>query len=168
MYVKKAYDGRRRENKTNTREMLENSTLCPSQQYSELYTKLKTERQLDRFIAILQFCSSTGKTLDDTLEYIIDKFGGFLNKKTFNISALCGLINTYGEIGKAWGFGSDGDVINDIMIKNKAVDMIMRSTDMSDIEIYSKIYNNKIKDINDKKPTSYTFTLTANEGDLPD
>ena len=73
------------------RQMLENTdVLCTSMVYNELYDKLRKDRRLDRFIAVVQYCSIQGynkkQTVEETPAPVTEKECPYC-KSTININA---------------------------------------------------------------------------------
>lgn len=156
------FDRRRKGNKTNTREMLKNQTICTSQVYNETYIKLLENGQLARFIAYVQYCSTSNFDIDKTLEIIKTAFPLFLDRKLFNRNTFINMIKTYPEISAAWGYGQLGDVISSTMIKNKALTLAMQTEKMEDIKLYNEIFNNSA-DASKNSGASFNFNITPIE-----
>lgn len=150
-------DRRSKFNRTDTRKMLEGQNLCKSQTNSEIYERLKNDGQLKRFVACIQYCSSKGMNIDSALQFILQHFGGFLNKKEFTRECFVKLLNTYGIFGSAWGMGIDGDEINRTMLKNRAFELALKGS-MEDIKTYNELYDAVTKSVEDSKPV-FNFNI---------
>ena len=143
----------------------EQQPLCKSQIYNELYDKLKREGRLQRFIATIQYCSSNGKTIDETIKFILNKFTGYINEKDLSIDCFADMVKNYADIAEAWGYGEDGDIITDILVKNKAIDIVKSTSEMSDIKMFNDIYGSSIVNResnieNDDSKTIINFNLS--------
>lgn len=124
------------------RQMLDNTeTLCKSQVFNELYEKLKSEGRLSRFIATVQYCSMSGLNINDAVDVIIKAFPGYISEKEFTVDCFNDMLQNYSDIAVAWGYGTLGDEISNIIIKNKALRLIEKTDKMEDIEIYSRVFN---------------------------
>lgn len=144
------------------RQMLSNTAnLCKSQVYNEIYSKLKRDNRLNRFIAVVQYCSLKGYDKEDSVKFISRAFPGYIDEKLFTAECFDDMIKSYGDISMAWGYGPLGDEITNIAIKNKAVSLIEKTDSIADIEIYNKIYNNLDKvNVEENKGTTFNFNLS--------
>jgi hypothetical protein len=145
------------------RQMLENTeTLCKSQVFNELYEKLKSEGRLSRFIATVQYCSMSGLNINDAVDVIIKAFPGYISEKEFTVDCFNDMLQNYSDIAVAWGYGTLGDEISNIIIKNKALRLIEKTDKMEDIEIYSRVFNgigNSGKEESSSNGTVINFNL---------
>ena len=114
--------------------------LVPDKLEDELYTLLYNEGRLDRFKAIIQFCSSKGLSIAETVERLKKALPGYLSNKMFNIEVFVEMLKNHTDIAEAWGYGTDGDEITKILIKNKAIDIALSSNSLDDIEKFNKMY----------------------------
>lgn len=141
------------------RKMYENTPhLCKSQVYNALYDKLRKERRLDRFIAVVQHCSMKGLSIDETCKTIVGCFPGYINEKDLTVECFTDMIQNYNDISVAWGYGSIGDEISQVMIKNKAFKLVEKSTSLSDIAIYQELFGRK-EEISSEKDNKATVNF---------
>lgn len=133
--------------------------LCKSQVYNALYNKLKKDGRLDRFIAIVQYCSMSGLDIEDSIKVLVKSFPSYINEKDLTVDCLKDMIKNYNDISVAWGYGSLGDEISQIIVKNKALRIVEKTDNMEDIRAYQELFGNK-NDINstDNK-TTVNFNL---------
>lgn len=145
------------------RQMLDNTeTLCKSQVFNELYEKLKSEGRLSRFIATVQYCSMSGLNVNDTVDVVIKAFPGYISEKEFTVDCFNDMLQNYSDVAVAWGYGTLGDEISNIIIKNKALKLIERTDKIEDIEIYNRVFNSvgsSDKEGNSNKETVINFNL---------
>lgn len=142
------------------RKMYENNPqLCKSQVYNGLYSKLKKDGRLDRFIAVVQYCSMSGLDIEDSVQVLVKSFPSYINEKDLTVDCLKDMIKNYNDISVAWGYGSLGDEISQIIVKNKALRIVEKTDNMEDIRAYQELFGNK-NDINstDNK-TTVNFNL---------
>ena len=145
-------------NTSKYKELLKNTeNLAKSSLYSEIYNKLVEEGKLNRFIATVQYCSIKNYDLDSTVELLIKSFPNFI--KEFDKATFIKMMEYHSDIATAWGYGVLGDEISNIMIKNKAIEIIENTKSMEDIEIYSKIFN-KVDNVSNDNKTVINFNLT--------
>jgi hypothetical protein len=114
--------------------------LCKSQVYNELYAKLRQDRRLDRFLAVLQHCSIKGLSLNDAIDVLISAFPSYIDKKELTIEVLTDMIKSYSDVSMAWGYGNIGDEISQLIVKNKALRIIEDTDKMEDIKIYMELF----------------------------
>lgn len=127
------------------RHMLDKTeALCKSQVYNELYSRLKKDNRLGRFIAVVQYCSEIGINIDETVDQICQAFPSYIDKKDFTADCFRDMISNYSDISTAWGYGPLGDKISNIIVKNKALSLIEQTDSMTDIQIYQSIFNSTI------------------------
>lgn len=133
--------------------------LCKSQVYNALYDKLKKDGRLDRFIAVVQYCSMSGLDIKDSVQVLVKSFPSYINEKDLTVDCLKDMIKNYNDISVAWGYGSLGDEISQIIVKNKALRIVEKTDNMEDIRAYQELFGNK-NDINstDNK-TTVNFNL---------
>lgn len=145
------------------RQMLDNTeTLCKSQVFNELYAKLKSEGRLSRFIATVQYCSMSGLNINDAVDVVIKAFPGYISEKEFTVDCFNDMLQNYSDVAVAWGYGTLGDEISNIIIKNKALKLIERTDKMEDIEIYNRVFNSvgsSDKEGNSSSGTVINFNL---------
>lgn len=133
--------------------------LCKSQVYNALYNKLKKDGRLDRFIAVVQYCSMSGLDIKDSVQVLVKSFPSYIDEKDLTVDCLKDMIKNYNDISVAWGYGSLGDEISQIIVKNKALKIVEKTDNMEDIRAYQELFGNK-NDINstDNK-TTVNFNL---------
>lgn len=133
--------------------------LCKSQVYNSLYNKLKKDGRLDRFIAVVQYCSMSGLDIKDSVQVLVKSFPSYIDEKDLTVDCLKDMIKNYNDISVAWGYGSLGDEISQIIVKNKALKIVEKTDNMEDIRAYQELFGNK-NDINstDNK-TTVNFNL---------
>ena len=133
--------------------------LCKSQVYNALYDKLKKDGRLDRFIAVVQYCSMSGLDIKDSVQVLVKSFPSYIDEKDLTVDCLTDMIKNYSDISIAWGYGSLGDEISQIIVKNKALRIVEKTDNMEDIRAYQELFGNK-NDINstDNK-TTVNFNL---------
>ena len=146
------------------REMLNKKNLVSSQTNGDIIDKLKLNSQYNRFLATLQYCSTQGYDLENTLEYLYKAFPYFLNKKEFTCETLKNMIKNYPQISTAWGYGNIGDDVSSIMIKNKALELVMKSSSIEDIKVYKEIYD-KAEQVTPDNRTIFNFNLDTTTSD---
>lgn len=142
------------------RKMYENTPqLCKSQVYNALYDKLKRDGRLDRFIAVVQHCSMSGVDIKGAREVLVKAFPGYIDEKDLTIDCLEDMIKNYPDISIAWGYGSLGDEIAQIIVKNKALRLVEKTDSMQDIAMYQEMFgnNNGINSTDNK--TTVNFNL---------
>ena len=114
--------------------------LCKSQIYNELYNKLLNEGRLRRFIGVVQYCSIKGFDIKETIDFILKSFPSYIEKRELTVGVFKDMIQNYSDIACAWGYGSSGDEVSQIIVKNRAMELIERTTSMADIQAYVNIY----------------------------
>lgn len=142
------------------RKMLDNAeTLCKSQVYNELYDRLRKDLRLDRFIAIVQYCSINGLDIKDTIDTICKSFPSYIDKKDLTESCFRDMISNYHDIAVAWGYGKLGDEISNIIVRNKALKIVETTDSMEDIQIYNSLYGSKEEINSEDNKTTVNFNL---------
>lgn len=142
------------------KEMVLNApALCKSQVYNEVYLKLRKDRRLDRFIAVVQHCSMSGLNIEETVKLICKSFPGYIDAKDMTVACFEDMIKHYHEISIAWGYGDVGDDITNIMIKNKALKIIENTDSMDDIVKYHEVFGMKTVVNNEDNKTTVNFNL---------
>lgn len=145
------------------RKMLDNTgTLCKSQVYNEIYDKLHRDCRLSRFVAVVQYCSMSGLDIKDSVDTIIKSFPSYIDEKEFTVDCFRDMISNYSDIAVAWGYGELGDEISQIIVKNKALQLVERTDKMEDIEIYNTLYGKSDTSVADSK-TVINFNLNKKE-----
>lgn len=141
------------------KKLLENTeTLCTSQVYSELYSKLLKEGRLGRFIAVVQYCSIHGYDIVAAVDFIKKSMPGYVGGEDFTEKVFREMLSAHADVAQAWGYGVNGDEISDIQIKNKAISIIEKNGKMEDIQMYFDIFGKKSVDNSDNK-TVVNFNL---------
>ena len=141
------------------RKMYENTPqLCKSQVYNALYDKLKRDGRLDRFIAVVQHCSMSGVDISGARDVLVKAFPGYINERDLTIACLEDMIKNYSDISIAWGYGSLGDEIAQIIVKNKALRLVEKTDSMQDIAMYQEMFGSK----NDISSTDNKTTVNFN------
>lgn len=142
------------------RKMYENTPqLCKSQVYNALYDKLKKDGRLDRFIAIVQYCSMSGLDIKDSVQVLVKSFPSYINEKDLTVDCLKDMIKNYSDISIAWGYGSLGDEISQIIVKNKALRIVEKTDNMEDIRAYQELFGNKNEINSADNKTTVNFNL---------
>ena len=142
------------------RKMYENTPqLCKSQVYNALYDKLKRDGRLDRFIAVVQYCSMSGLDIKDSVQVLIKSFPSYIDKKDLTVACLTDMIKNYSDISVAWGYGSLGDEISQIIVKNKALKIVEKTNNMEDIQAYQEMFGNKNEISSTDNKTTVNFNL---------
>jgi hypothetical protein len=142
------------------RQMLNNTEhLCKSQVYNRLYDRLKTDGRLDRFIAVVQYCSMSGLDIKDSIEVIVKSFPSYIDEKDLTVECFTDMIKNYNDISVAWGYGSLGDEISQIIVKNKALRIVEKTDSMQDIMIYQEMFGKKNDISNEDKVTTVNLIL---------
>lgn len=139
--------------------MKDTPTLCKSQVYNDIYGKIKREGRLNRFLATIQYCSSNGMDINKTVKFICDSFPCYIDNKQFTADCFKEMLKSFGDVAEAWGYGKAGDMISDIIIKNRALHLIEKTDSMEDIQIYKQLFDNVSKDKNDNSGTVINFNL---------
>lgn len=129
------------------KKMLEDANhLVTSQSVSEIYLKIKQEGQLNKFLALVQYCSGQGLDLAQSVDLILSRMSGYINRRKFSAETFAYMINNHHDVADAWFWG-DGDVtdgVTNIMIKKKALKLVLSDdATMQDIKTYHELYNNK-------------------------
>lgn len=146
------------------REMLNKKNLVSSQTNGDIIDKLKSNSLYNRFLATLQYCSTKGFDFEKTLEYLCEAFPYFIDKKRFTCETLKNMIRDYPQISAAWGYGNIGDDVSSIMIKNKALELVMKSSSIEDIKVYKEIYD-KVEQVTPDNRTIFNFNLDTTTSD---
>lgn len=133
--------------------------LCKSQVYNALYDKLKRDGRLDRFIAVVQHCSMSGVDIKGARDVLVKAFPGYIDEKDLTIDCLNDMIKNYSDISIAWGYGSLGDEISQIIVKNKALRLVEQTDNMQDIVMYQELFDNKNEISSEDKKTTVNFNL---------
>lgn len=142
------------------RKMYENTPqLCKSQVYNALYDKLKKDGRLDRFIAVVQHCSMSGVDIEGARDVLVKAFPGYIDEKDLTIDCLNDMIKNYSDISIAWGYGSLGDEISQIIVKNKALRLVEKTDNMQDIVMYQELFGNKNEISSTDNKTTVNFNL---------
>lgn len=142
------------------RKMYENTPqLCKSQVYNTLYDKLKKDGRLDRFIAVVQHCSMSGVDIKGARDVLVKAFPGYIDEKDLTIDCLNDMIKNYSDISIAWGYGSLGDEISQIIVKNKALRLVEKTDNMQDIVMYQELFGNKNEISSTDNKTTVNFNL---------
>lgn len=142
------------------RKMYENTPqLCKSQVYNALYDKLKKDGRLDRFIAVVQHCSMSGVDIKGARDVLVKAFPGYIDEKDLTIDCLNDMIKNYSDISIAWGYGSLGDEISQIIVKNKALRLVEKTDNMQDIVMYQGLFGNKNEISSTDNKTTVNFNL---------
>lgn len=140
--------------------LMEAPALCKSQVYNALYDKLRRDKRLDRFIAIVQYCSMSGLNIEESVKVICKSFPGYINEKDMTIACFEDMIKNYHDISVAWGYGDLGDEISQIIVKNKALKIVEKTESMADIAMYNALYGKKKEEVSsDDKKTTVNFNL---------
>lgn len=133
--------------------------LCKSQVYNALYDKLKRDKRLDRFIAVVQHCSMSGVDIKGARDVLVKAFPGYIDNKDLTIECLEDMIKNYPDISVAWGYGSLGDDIAQIIVKNKALQLVEKTDSMQDIQMYQEMFSNKNNISSTDNKTTVNFNL---------
>jgi len=133
---------------------------CNSQVGSDVYFKLQAEKRLARFLALIQYCSSTGKTLEEAIAVMQSYLPGYISKDEFNKKTFLEMCKMHSDVAAAWGYGTYGDLINTTMIKNKAFELALAATDLGAIQTYNELYEISPTDSVDTG-TTINFNLTT-------
>lgn len=142
------------------RKMYENTPqLCKSQVYNALYDKLKRDGRLDRFIAVVQHCSMSGVDIKGARDVLVKAFPGYIDNKDLTIECLEDMIKNYSDISVAWGYGSLGDEIAQIIVKNKALQLVEKTDSMQDVVMYQEMFGNKNNISSNDNKTTVNFNL---------
>lgn len=142
-------------NTSKYKELLKNNdTIAKSSLYSEVYDKLLKEGRLKRFIATVQYCSIKNYDLDSTVELLKKSFPNFINE--FDKETFLAMMNYHSDIAVAWGYGVLGDEISNIVIKNKALEIIEKTNNMEDIELYMNLFN-KVDSVDTKTVVNFNL-----------
>lgn len=123
--------------------------LCKSQVYNEVYNKLIKDKRIDRFVALVQYCSTCGYDMKKTVEFISSSLPYYIDKKQFDVKCFEDMIKNHSEIAIAWGYGTMGDEISNIIVKNKALQLVKKTDKMEDIQIYNSMYGNNDNNVQD-------------------
>lgn len=133
--------------------------LCKSQVYNALYDKLKKDGRLDRFIAVVQYCSMSGLDIKDSVQVLVKSFPSYIDEKDLTVDCLNDMIKNYSDISIAWGYGSLGDEISQIIVKNKALRLVEKTDNMQDIVMYQELFGNKNEISSTDNKTTVNFNL---------
>lgn len=147
-----------------TAEILKNNNLVKSQSNGSFYDNLYRDGRWDRFVAVVQYCSTKGLTITQTVDAILKFFPGYISKKTFTPDAFVRLLSDFPELSQAWGYGALGDDVVDIQIKNHALKLVMSSDNIDDVKTFTDIYGtqlqkNKADESDNKASTGTTFNF---------
>lgn len=133
--------------------------LCKSQVYNALYDKLKKDGRLDRFIAVVQYCSMSGLDIKDSVQVLVKSFPSYIDEKDLTVDCLNDMIKNYSDISIAWGYGSLGDEIAQIIVKNKALKIVENTDNMEDIRAYQEMFGKKNEISSTDNKTTVNFNL---------
>lgn len=133
--------------------------LCKSQVYNQVYDKLRKDNRLDRFIAVVQYCSMSGLDIKDSVEVICKSFPSYIDEKDLTVDCLTDMIKNYSDIAIAWGYGSLGDEISQIIVRNKALKLVEKTDDMNDIVMYQEMFGKKSETSCEDNKTTVNFNL---------
>ena len=133
--------------------------LCKSQVYNALYDKLKKDGRLDRFIAVVQYCSMSGLDIKDSVQVLVKSFPSYIDDKDLTVDCLTDMIKNYSDISIAWGYGSLGDEISQIIVKNKALKIVENTDNMEDIRAYQEMFGSKNEISSTDNKTTVNFNL---------
>ena len=157
---KKGQRGQQAKQTEHYRKMYDNTPqLCKSQVYNALYDKLKRDKRLDRFIAVVQHCSMSGVDIKGARDVLVKAFPGYIDNKDLTIECLEDMIKNYPDISVAWGYGSLGDEIAQIIVKNKALQLVEKTDSMQDIAMYQEMFGNKNEVSSNDNKTTVNFNL---------
>ena len=135
--------------------------LCKSQVYNELYDKLRKDGRLDRFIAVVQHCSMSGVDIKGARDVLVKAFPGYINDKDLTIECLEDMIKNYPDVSVAWGYGPLGDEISQIIVKNKALQLVEKTDNMQDIVMYQEMFGKTDEtSSNENNATVFNFNMT--------
>lgn len=126
--------------RADTEAILKNANLVPSQSGADFYDKLSKDGRWDRFVAVVQSCSMRGLTVEEAVNAIIKFFPGYIKKRSFDVDTFKNLVNDFPELSQAWGYGTLGDDVSDIQVKNHALKLVMRSSNINDVKTFTDIY----------------------------
>ena len=157
---KKGQGGQQAKQTEQYRKMYNNTPqLCKRQVYNALYDKLKRDKRLDRFIAVVQHCSMSGVDIKGARDVLVKAFPGYIDNKDLTIECLEDMIKNYSDISIAWGYGSLGDEIAQIIVKNKALQLVEKTDSMQDIQMYQEMFGNKNEVSSNDNKTTVNFNL---------
>lgn len=139
--------------------VIETPPLCKSMVYNQLYNKLKNENRLDRFIAVVQYCSMSGLDIETTVKTICEAFPSYISSNELDVKCFEDMIKNYSDVAVAWGYGSLGDDISMIIVKNKALQLVQRTENMQDIVMYNEVFGKKPELNTEDKKTTVNFNL---------
>lgn len=143
--------------------------ICTSQVFNPLYAKLTDDNRLRRFLAAIKKCSSENMTIESMCKEIYSLFPQYITKKDFNRQVFLDMCQHHPDVSEAWGYGQKGDELSKIMIKDRALELAIKSDNMQDLEIYNKIYGDggvkteKEKEAMGQTPSTFNFNLKIEE-----
>lgn len=142
------------------KKLLENTeTLAHSQVYSELYNKISREGRLSRLLAVVQYCSIQGYDINKSTEFIVNSFPGYIDEKDFTPDTFREMMKAHSDIAQAWGYGQYGDKISDIIVKNKALELVEKTDTIEDIRAYIEIFGNSQQVEQGAQGTTMNFVI---------
>ena len=157
---KRGQRGQRAKQTEQYRKMYENTPqLCKSQVYNALYDRLNRDGRLDRFIAVVQYCSMSGLDINDSIEVICKSFPSYISEKDLTVEVFRDMITSYHNIAVAWGYGTLGDEISQIIVKNKALQLVEKTDNMDDIVKYQSVFGKKEESAVEDNKTTVQFNL---------
>ena len=115
--------------------------------------------RLDRFIAVVQHCSMSSVDIKGARDVLVKAFPGYIDNKDLTIECLEDMIKNYSDISIAWGYGSLGDQIAQIIVKNKALQLVEKTDSMQDIQMYQEMFGNKNEVSSNDNKTTVNFNL---------
>lgn len=136
--------------------------VCTSQVFNPLYCKLSDDNRLRRFLAAIKRCSSQNITIEAMCKEIYKLFPQYITKKDFNPRIFLDMCKHHPDVSEAWGYGQAGDELAKIMIKDRALELAIKSDNMQDIEIYNKIYGDGVRSEKDAEAISSTLPPSSN------
>lgn len=157
---KRGQRGQRAKQTEQYRKMYENTPqLCKSQVYNALYDRLNRDGRLDRFIAVVQYCSMSGLDIEASIQVICKSFPSYISEKDLTVEVFRDMITSYHNIAVAWGYGTLGDEISQIIVKNKALQLVQKTDNMDDIVKYQSVFGKKEESAVEDNKTTVQFNL---------
>lgn len=114
---------------------------CTNAVGNNVYLKLRTEGRLQRFVAVIKVCSTRGNNIKETVDELLRSFPGYIDSKELNEDVFKDMLRNHYEISEAWGFGVMGDEVNKQIIADVALDIALKSNDITVIKEYNSMYN---------------------------
>ena len=101
----------------------------------------------------------SGLDIKDSVQVLVKSFPSYIDEKDLTVDCLNDMIKNYSDISIAWGYGSLGDEISQIIVKNKALKIVENTDNMEDIRAYQEMFGKKNEISSTDSKTTVNFNL---------